>query len=114
MTDTDPTRSDENCIIYLPCTVGSLMTIATAPNPPIETQPLLLDIRNKTLVVTPKQFDRLCIDNPDLCLELTPDRFSTYAALQVPEIWRYDGQLLVIYKLVGSEYITRDRSSALP
>ena len=47
------------------------MTIATAPI--IETQPLLLDVSNTTLTVTPAQFDLLCIDNPDLRLELTPD-----------------------------------------
>jgi Uma2 family endonuclease len=45
---------------------------ATAPN--IETQPLLLDVSNTTLTVTPEQFDRLCINNPDLRLELTPNQ----------------------------------------
>jgi hypothetical protein len=40
------------------------MTIATAPN--IDTQPLLLDVSNTTLTVTPEQFDKLCVDNPDL------------------------------------------------
>jgi Uma2 family endonuclease len=50
------------------------MTIATESNPPVDTQPLLLDVRHTTLTVTPEQFDRLCIDNPDLRLELTPDR----------------------------------------
>jgi Uma2 family endonuclease len=48
------------------------MTIATAPTTPVETQPLLLDVSNTTLSVTPEQFDRLCINNPDLRLELTP------------------------------------------
>jgi Uma2 family endonuclease len=47
------------------------MTIATAPV--INTQPLLLDVSNTTLTVTPEQFDLLCVDNPDLRLELTPD-----------------------------------------
>jgi Uma2 family endonuclease len=47
------------------------MTTATAPI--IDTQPLLLDVSNTTLTVTPEQFDLLCIDNPDLRLELTPD-----------------------------------------
>ena len=40
----------------------------------VENQPLLLDVSNTTLRVTPEQFDRLCIDNPDLRLELTPNR----------------------------------------
>ena len=46
------------------------MTIATST----DTQTLLLDVSNTTLNVTPEQFDRLCIDNPDLRLELTPER----------------------------------------
>jgi Uma2 family endonuclease len=52
------------------------MTIATAtsiPNTSVDIQPLLLDVRNTRLTVTSEQFDRLCIDNPDLRLELTPD-----------------------------------------
>jgi Uma2 family endonuclease len=47
------------------------MTIATAPG--VTTEPLLLNVSNTTLTVTPEQFDRLCIDNPDLRLELTPN-----------------------------------------
>jgi Uma2 family endonuclease len=50
------------------------MTIAAAPSSQVETQPLLLDVRNTTLSVTLAQFERLCIDNPDLRLELTPNR----------------------------------------
>jgi Uma2 family endonuclease len=48
------------------------MTIATAPM--IDNQPLFLDVSNTTLTVTPEQFDLLCVDNPDLRLELTPNR----------------------------------------
>jgi Uma2 family endonuclease len=47
------------------------MTSATVPV--IDTQPLLLDVSNTTLTVTPSQFDMLCVNNPDLRLELTPD-----------------------------------------
>jgi Uma2 family endonuclease len=47
------------------------MTIATAPQQSINT--LLLDVTNARLTVTPEHFDRLCIDNPDLRLELTKD-----------------------------------------
>lgn len=42
--------------------------IATAPT--LDRQ-LLLNVANTTLSVTPEQFDLLCIDNPDLRLELT-------------------------------------------
>ena len=56
------------------------MTIATAPTiaegspKDNDTQPLLLDVSNTNLTVTPTQFDLLCVDNPDLRLELTPNR----------------------------------------
>ncbi len=40
----------------------------------VETQTLRLDVSNTTLTVTSAQFDRLCIDNPNLRLELTADR----------------------------------------
>jgi Uma2 family endonuclease len=45
------------------------MTIAI----PTDRQPLLLDVTNAILQVTPEQFDLLCVDNPDLRLELTKD-----------------------------------------
>ncbi len=48
------------------------MTTATSPKQSVNT--LLLDVTNTTLTVTPEQFGRLCIDNPDLRLELTPNR----------------------------------------
>jgi Uma2 family endonuclease len=50
------------------------MTVATAPTTEIDTQPLLLDVSDTTLIVTPEQFDVLCTKNPDLRLELTPNR----------------------------------------
>jgi Uma2 family endonuclease len=46
------------------------MTIATSKN----TQPLLLNVSNTVLHITPEEFDSLCIDNPDLKLELTKDQ----------------------------------------
>jgi Uma2 family endonuclease len=50
------------------------MTIATEPLSPVNTQPLLLNVSNMTLTVTPEQFMSLCRQNPDLRLELTPNR----------------------------------------
>nr|WP_299492550.1 Uma2 family endonuclease [Acaryochloris sp. IP29b_bin.137] len=40
----------------------------------MDRQPLLLNVSNASLTVTPEQFDRLCLDNPDLRLELTAER----------------------------------------
>jgi Uma2 family endonuclease len=50
------------------------MMVTIAPAVAVEAKPLLLDVSNTTLTVTPEQFDLLCIDNPDLRLELTPSR----------------------------------------
>lgn len=49
-------------------TVVDYPSIATLP---IDDHPLLLNVSNTTLSVSSEQFDRLCIDNPDLRLELT-------------------------------------------
>ncbi len=49
------------------------MTVTTTPPTQIEAQQLLLDVTNTRLTITSEQFDSLCIDNPDLRLELTPE-----------------------------------------
>ena len=49
------------------------MTIATDRTTSLDTQLLLLDVSDTTLIVTPEQFDVLCAKNPDLRLELTPN-----------------------------------------
>jgi Uma2 family endonuclease len=54
-------------------TIATASIIAEGSPKDNDTQPLLLDISNTTLTVTPEQFDLLCVDNPDLRLELTPD-----------------------------------------
>jgi Uma2 family endonuclease len=55
-------------------TISQSERYANATAPILDTQPLLLDVSNTTLNVTPEQFDVLCINNPDLRLELTPNR----------------------------------------
>jgi hypothetical protein len=37
-----------------------------------------------------------------------------YAALGVPEIWRYDGWTMTISHLQGNEYVAAETSQALP
>jgi Uma2 family endonuclease len=63
---------------------------------------------------------------PDIAVEIdvhhdSRPRFPVYAALGVPEIWRYDGQAMTIYQLAkGREesetplYVQSDASAALP
>ncbi len=76
-------------------------------------------IQNESMVRGVEQINLAKLPPPDLAVEIditssSLDRFAIYADLQVPEIWRYDGQLLVIYGLTGNEYIMLDRSVALP
>jgi Uma2 family endonuclease len=75
-------------------------------------------IQNEEKVRGVEQIDLAKLPPPDLAVEIditssSLDRFSIYADLKVPEIWRYDGRSLVIYEFVGSEYIMKDRSIAL-
>ena len=51
-------------------------------------------------------------------IELTPatrDRMSIYAALRIPEVWRFDGTELSVHQLTESgEYITSPASVYFP
>lgn len=56
---------------------------------------------------------------PDVVVEVdlhhgSLDKFPLYAALGVPEIWRYDGQRLTIHQLEDESYHTSASSRALP
>jgi Uma2 family endonuclease len=57
---------------------------------------------------------------PDLALEVdisysTLDRMSIYAALRVPEVWRYDGQALRFHVLApDGRYLVAAQSLAMP
>ena len=56
---------------------------------------------------------------PDIVVEVdvhhdSRDKFSIYAALGVPEIWRYDGQDLTIHILQEDRYVGVESSGALP
>lgn len=69
------------------------MANATVSTPPVNTQPLLLDISNTTLTVTPEQFVSLCVNNPDLRLELTPNRELMVMAPTLPISGKRNGDL---------------------
>lgn len=49
------------------------MPVATAAIKSITLKPWLLDVSDIKLMVTPEHFDQLCIQNPDLRLELTKE-----------------------------------------
>ncbi len=72
------------------------MTIATDPitlTTAVDTQPLLLNVTNTRLTVTSEQFDRLCLDNPNLRLELTPNRELIVMALTGGESGKRNSRL---------------------
>lgn len=56
---------------------------------------------------------------PDVVVEIDVShdsltKFPTYAALSVPEIWRYDGKVLLVYHLKQGQYVAAPSSLALP
>ena len=56
---------------------------------------------------------------PDLAIEVDStssslDRMGIYAALGVPEVWRYDFKVMMFWVLVDSVYVSRETSIALP
>lgn len=56
---------------------------------------------------------------PDLVVESdytssSLNKFAIYAAMGVPEIWRYRNQCLVVYQLVEGNYAERENSLAFP
>ncbi|MEQ9624992.1 Uma2 family endonuclease [Coleofasciculus chthonoplastes] len=76
-------------------------------------------IKNEALVRGVAQIDLNQFPPPDLALEIditssSINRLSIYAALGVPEVWRYDGQTLTILSWQNGEYLSQDRSIALP
>ncbi len=67
-----------------------------------------------------KRYDPAVDPPPDLAIEIEVtrtaiDRMAIYAALRVPEVWRYNGRSLTIYLLnaVG-KYVARKRSRCFP
>jgi Uma2 family endonuclease len=61
------------------------MTVAISE---VKTQQLLLDVSNTTLHVTSEQFDKLCLDNPDLRLEM----MSTGELIVMPPAFPISGE----------------------
>jgi Uma2 family endonuclease len=56
---------------------------------------------------------------PDLVIEVditspSLDRFPIYAHFGVPEVWRYDGERVVVYEFRKAEYVEVANSLALP
>lgn len=56
---------------------------------------------------------------PDLTIEVdvtreSLDRFPIFAAFGVPEVWRYDGSRVAVFRLEGGQYVETEVSPAFP
>jgi Uma2 family endonuclease len=76
-------------------------------------------IQNESVVWDKEQIDLTKDPPPDLAIEVditssSIDRLDIYLNIGVPEVWRYDGQSIVIYFLENNQYQLRERSVAFP
>lgn len=76
-------------------------------------------VQTADAVGTKEQIDFNTDPPPDVVVEIdlhheSISKFPIYAALGVPELWRYDGDSLTIYHLRDGEYALSDASLALP
>jgi Uma2 family endonuclease len=76
-------------------------------------------IQHAELVRGKKQIDLAQDPPPDLIIEIditrpSLNKFPIFAALGIPEVWRYDGARVAIFRLVDNDYVDRPESVALP
>ena len=76
-------------------------------------------IQNEEQVRGKSQIDLASDPPPDLVIEVditspSLNKLPIYAQLRVPEVWRYDGEKLMILKLGNDEYVESQESVALP
>jgi Uma2 family endonuclease len=76
-------------------------------------------IKNRALIVGKKRINVPKDPPPDLAVEIdvtsrSVARLPIYAALGVPEVWRYDGKTLECRLLRGGEYVRSEFSLAFP
>lgn len=76
-------------------------------------------VQNALLVGTKDEIDFNSDPPPDVVVEIdlhhgSLSKFPIYAALGVPELWRYDGDSLTIYQLRDEQYVASEASVSLP
>jgi Uma2 family endonuclease len=76
-------------------------------------------VQNALLVGTKNEIDFETDPPPDVVVEIdvhhdSLSKFPIYAALGVPEAWRYDGDSLTIYQLREGQYVASPASQSLP
>jgi Uma2 family endonuclease len=76
-------------------------------------------IQNAQRIIGKRKIDLATDPPPDLVVEvdLSTDarhKFPIYGALGVPEIWRYDGEVIQLYLLRDGDYVEAGTSEVLP
>jgi Uma2 family endonuclease len=76
-------------------------------------------VQNADLVGKKDELDFNNDPPPDVVVEIdlfheSLSKFPIYAALRVPELWRYEKDRLTIYHLRGDEYVPSENSQSLP
>ena len=76
-------------------------------------------IAHEAQVTGKKKLDLAIDPPPDLIIEIditspSLNKFSIFAALRIPEVWRYNGKRLGVFTLAGDGYIERAESVVLP
>jgi Uma2 family endonuclease len=64
------------------------------------------------------EIDLRSAPTPDLVIEIdltspSLNKFAIFAHLGVPEVWRYDGERMHMYRLAGTEYVEQAQSLVL-
>lgn len=75
-------------------------------------------IQQEALVRSKEEIDLAVDPPPDLVIEvdltsLSLNKFPIFAALGVPEVWRYDNAQVTIFRLEAGKYFERPESDAL-
>jgi Uma2 family endonuclease len=76
-------------------------------------------IQHAELIQGKKKIDLTEDPPPDLVIEIditspSLSKFPIFAALGIPEVWRYDGTKVSIFTLIETTYVERLDSVALP
>ena len=76
-------------------------------------------VQHAEQIVGKKRLDLTVDPPPDLVIEIdithsSLDKLSIFAAVGVPEVWRYDGERVRILALVDDSYVEREQSLAFP
>jgi Uma2 family endonuclease len=76
-------------------------------------------VRNADRIIGKRRIDLESDPPPDIAVEIdvtneSLSKFPIYAALGVPEIWRYDGAVVRFYTLAGDAYREAPESACFP